>query len=102
MLEYKPDWEQARERIMAWWEREILDRVVVQVTAPKPEKPAVPLPVDLAQQWLDIDYVLDAAEDRLRRTYFGGEAIPRYYCNLGPDIWAATSSSARPPVGRSL
>ena len=48
----------------------------------------MPLPVDLAQQWLDIDYVLDAAEDRLRRTYFGGEAIPRYYCNLGPDIFA--------------
>ena len=30
---YKPDWEQARQRLVAWWEGEILDRAVIQVTA---------------------------------------------------------------------
>ena len=26
---YKPDWDQAKERILAWWDGEIIDRAVV-------------------------------------------------------------------------
>jgi hypothetical protein len=85
---YKEDWEIAKKRLMAWWERELLDRTVIQVTAPRPgERKTLP-PKDLKQRWMDIDYILDAAEERMRMTYYGGEAFPAYNHNLGPDIFA--------------
>lgn len=86
---YKEDWEMAQERLMAWWEREIVDRVVIQVTAPRPGERRIPPPASLEQQWLDIEYRLDAAEDRMRHTYYGGEAFPAFWPNLGPDIFVA-------------
>lgn len=88
-MRYKKDWEKAKERLMAWWEREIVDRVVVQVKAPRPGERKLEPPADLVQRWTDVDYVLDAAEECMRLTYFGGEAFPAFYPNLGPDVFAA-------------
>ena len=31
---YKEDWQTAQERLQAWWDREIIDRACIQVTAP--------------------------------------------------------------------
>lgn len=88
MLAFKPDWEQSQKRIMAWWEREVVDRAVIQVRAPRDGESRVLPPDDLEQRWTDIDYVLDAAEERMRRTWYGGDAFPCFYPNLGPDIFA--------------
>ncbi len=33
-LEYKPDFYQVKERMEAWWQDEVLDRIPVKVTAP--------------------------------------------------------------------
>ena len=33
-MEFKPDWNQTVKRFEAWWAGEIIDRVVLQVTAP--------------------------------------------------------------------
>jgi len=85
---YKEDWEMAKTRLMAWWEREIVDRVVVQVWAPRPGESKVTPPADLVQRWTDVDYVMDAAEEHMRLTYCGGEAFPSYWPNLGPDVFA--------------
>lgn len=87
-MRFKEDWEQARARIEAWWAGEVLDRVVIQVTAPRPGEAKVPPPRDLRQRWLDPDYVVAAAEERMRLTYYGGEALPIFYPNLGPDVFA--------------
>ena len=86
---FKEDWEEARRRIEAWWAGEVLDRPLIQVTAPKPGERRIPPPADLYQQWLDVDYVVAAAEERMRLTYYGGEALPIFYPNLGPDVFAA-------------
>ena len=91
---YKQDWEQAQERIMAWWEREIIDRACLQVTAPLTEPwdaPSTPIsaPTNLYEQWTDVDYVVASTADHIRHTFWGGEAFPLFSPNLGPDAFAA-------------
>lgn len=88
MLTYKEDWGTAKQRLLAWWDREIIDRVVIQVTAPRPGRRVVTPPDDLVRRWTDVDYVLDAAEARLEGTYYAGESFPCYWPNLGPDVFA--------------
>ena len=53
MLLYKEDWPEAQERLKAWWKGEIIDRVCIQVTAPR-KKPIrqikpLPLPPEIAE-----------------------------------------------------
>jgi len=91
---YKADWEEAQQRIIAWWEGEIIDRVCLQVTAPRVEpwdapSSCIPEPASLYQRWTDVDYVVKSTADRIRRTFWGGEAFPRFAPNLGPDAFAA-------------
>ncbi|HUU26970.1 MAG TPA: hypothetical protein VM123_04090 [archaeon] len=88
---YKEDWEQVKERMLAWWEGEIVDRVVLQVTAPRDG-------FEINHQW-DWFYQarhLDQPEKALaewekycQATYFGGESFPNLWINLGPGIPAA-------------
>lgn len=42
-MEFKPDWEDAREHFLAWWEGEVIDRVAMSVRAPNGTTPR-PLP----------------------------------------------------------
>ncbi|MAG35293.1 MAG: hypothetical protein CL878_03465 [Dehalococcoidia bacterium] len=90
-LEFKPDWPDARRRHEAWWRHEVVDRVALQVTAPRNDaaQQTVPEPRDLAQRWTDPEYAIAAAEARMAATYYGGEAFPIYVPNLGPDVFAA-------------
>lgn len=91
---YKQDWEEAQRRIMAWWEREVIDRVCLQITAPLAEPwdaQSAPLaePADLDERWTNVHYVVESTADRIRRTHWGGEAFPLFSPNLGPDAFAA-------------
>lgn len=88
-MRFKPDWEAARARIEAWWAGEVIDRALIQVTAPRPGERRLPPPASLHQQWLDPEYVVAAAEEAMRLTYYGGEALPIFWPNLGPDVFAA-------------
>jgi 5-methyltetrahydrofolate--homocysteine methyltransferase len=83
-LEYKPDWEEARQRWTAWWRGETLDRAVLTVYAPRacpqgdgtveyPPCPATPL-----ERWTNLDY-LDAINlYSWRTTFYGAEAFPMW------------------------
>ena len=82
-LQYKENWEMARKRMEAWWEGEIIDRAVIQVTAPrrdndlKPDKKEEQETVqDLEKQFIDPDIVIPRKEKKIKNTYFGGEAFP--------------------------
>lgn len=88
---YKDDWEIARERLLAWWEQEIIDRACIQVTAPRAGivRRAIPAPDTVERQWTDLDYVVESQGEGIRCTYYGGEAFPLFNPNLGPDIFAA-------------
>ncbi len=68
---YKDDWEQAKERFLAWWEGEVVDRVALQVQAPrkgvKPQHRTAP--PSLGARWTDIEWRLWQAEESFRTTF---------------------------------
>ena len=99
-LEFKPDFSQVQERMEAWWQDEVLDRIPVKVTAPKKEKKgsegwilssAFPLStsdgklfeienkkkiLDLEDYFTDPEVVIPRIEGLIEKTYWGGEAFP--------------------------
>jgi len=88
---YKEDWPRAQERMKAWWKGELLDRVALQVRAPKEgeEKEEVPSPETVEKRWLDYDYRMKKWKQDLKTTFWGGEAFPLFGPNLGPDVFAS-------------
>ncbi len=92
-MEYKEDWEQAKERLIAFWKGEAIGRAALQVYAlrnePIPGTEAPPVPADPTQLWTDPEYLLPAADHHFRTQYFGAEAVPSHWINLGPVIMAA-------------
>ncbi|MBI2915029.1 MAG: hypothetical protein HYY08_03775 [Firmicutes bacterium] len=87
------DWAEARERMEAWWQHEVIDRCVAAVTAPRSiplrEIPVPPKPKEPEVARTDVDYHLQAAEASLAKTLLAGEAFPVFWPNLGPGIVAA-------------
>jgi len=76
-VEGKPDFEEARGRVEAWWRGEPTDRVPIKVCAPLKELSLPrPGPEDLASWWTDPDVVVPSLEAQVAATYWGGEAVP--------------------------
>jgi len=76
------DWTTVMRRWQAWWEHEILDRVVIAVTSPKDGvAPSHLAAVDLETQWTDAEYMVQRTLELNRTTYFGGEALPIFNHN---------------------
>jgi hypothetical protein len=118
-MSYKEDWPAARERLEAWWDGEILDRVVIQITAPKAgwedrgTEPvveaghgsfALPVPetndalpgegFDRLEQsteasWLDAEGRVKGFGRQVGKTVFGGETYPRLCPFFSSDSLAA-------------
>jgi len=98
---YKEDWEEAQERLKAWWKGEIIDRVCIAVTAPrrKPIRDIKPLPIppEIAKlgsnHWyawaLNPEYCANRAEINFANTYYGGEAVPYHLVSFGPNMTAS-------------
>ena len=74
----KEDTEKSRHRVEAWWNHEVIDRAVVQVTAPlgSDSDDREQDVDDLEGYFTDPDVVIARTEKQLARTYFGGEAFP--------------------------
>ena len=93
MFELKPDYEKSRQRIEAFWERDLLDRPVVQFSLDKPVEKQVPLPAShhatSAERWLDTTYQIELAQARLANQEFLGDTLPIAYPNLGPEVLAS-------------
>ncbi len=81
-LLYKPDWEETKERYLAWWEGEALGRCALAVTAPRKDcagNGPPPVPDDSIARWTDLDYICRANEHRHGSTFYGGEAFPIWH-----------------------
>jgi len=121
-LLYKPDWEETKERYLAWWAGEALGRCALAVYAPRADAPDDPPPVppaDPVAKWTDIDYISRANQHRHSHSFYGGEAFPVWHggypghtsipvflgcpCTLGPDTgwWEPILTDPQPDV-RSL
>ena len=87
---YRPDWDEVRENFSAWWRRE-LDTPLVQVCSTR----AGIAPGPWWDGWAFLKH-RDNPERVVRdfdafcgRTWFGGEAFPNLFVNLGPGVLAA-------------
>ena len=96
-LETKPDFEKSAERMEAFWNRAILDRPFIQVVAPNPNW-TKPYPVkqhaSIRERWLDIDHKVDCAIANVESTWYGGDSIPIFMPNLGPEIMTTAYGAA--------
>lgn len=93
---FKEDINEAKERLKAWWDHEILDRPCVGWLYPRlGEKILVEELIEyfspwyLAKNWDDIGPCLDKFERISKKLYFGGEVIPRFFPNYGAGIMAS-------------
>ncbi len=114
MNRYKDDWPQARQRMEAWWQREIIDRPCLQILVPKD-----PVALGFPPAWAEIlrretDLKREPVEVALKRwlhvgawnsldperavqnrrwafglTHFVGESFPRMRVYLGPGVLTA-------------
>ena len=91
-LEFKPDFARVRDRFEAWWRREIDDRFLLAVSAPREPYPAdepPKTPEALLRYWTDPELVARRWERRFERTFLGGDELPVAWVDFGPGIMAA-------------
>jgi len=92
---YKDDWDKAKARFLAFWDREMVDRCCLAVTAPRQgARPPSPEPTprteaELIRYWLDPEDNLRRMLARFERTYYGGEAYPATTMCVGASAMAA-------------
>lgn len=105
---YKEDWDKAKEKLLAFWNNEIVDRCCVAVFAPRKNSKFPPFPELQFGPWLGgLDKFSDDDEESIKKwwtdpeenfrrmkiwfenTYFGGEAVPATYVNWGAMAMAA-------------
>ncbi len=92
-MQFKPDIEKVRERLYAFWERELIDRACVAVMAPWKKGDHISMfhndkdlsgdPEALRRYWEDPETILQNALSRMERTCFAGDALPMVYQNYG-------------------
>lgn len=94
---FKEDWEKSKQRFDAFWSGEIIDRCCFAVTAPRnrPVDSRFELreAKDLNQKWIDSEFRLEQAMYSFSNTFFGGEAFPLFWNNLGPGAGASFMGS---------
>ena len=89
-LAFKPDFEAAKARWLAFWEQSILDRPCCVITAPKEaDKPRPPPPRYMAGAREDMATVARQVLEYAEGVWWGGEAMPYYSPSFGPDMFAA-------------
>lgn len=89
MLEFKPDWEASQARYRAFWAGEIIDRPLVQVTARKRAPRVDNWRVLPPETWDNPEPLLERIVDGMEATYYGGDALPIWWPNLGPTTMSA-------------
>jgi len=103
-MEFKPDWEDTKQRFLAWWQGEVIDRVAMRVTAPngRPVRP-VPEPDEPWRWHGDPQFVVERWESSFAATYFAAEAFPCPtlligYAFLGTPVTCAPNTIWMHPV----
>lgn len=92
-MKYKEDIELVNKRLMAFWDREVIDRACICVIAPKEEGDHISMfhnPKDLSgdqealrRYWEDPETIYRNNIERLEGTWLGGEALPIVFQNYG-------------------
>jgi hypothetical protein len=93
MYSLKPDYEKSKMRMDAFWERELIDRPLVQFQLNKPANERLELPVSghatLWDKMIDAEFQAEWSLAHLSNQLFLGDTMPVAWPNLGPEIMAA-------------
>jgi hypothetical protein len=89
VFSYKPDYEDARRHWEAFWNGDMLDRPCTRVLASKDGMTLPPHPPGLRHPEDDLASAIRAWDNWASCVYFGGDAVPFFMPNFGPDIYAA-------------
>lgn len=86
------NWDKLQDKFKEYWSLENHDRPLYSIKAPKEGyNSAVVIPPPLLKdRWMDTEYIIKNSRESFNATYFGGEAFPQLWPNLGPDILGAT------------
>jgi hypothetical protein len=92
-MRYKEDIDKVRQRLYAFWNREIIDRSCISVVAPLKEGAHISMfenpqklqdqPEELRKYWEDPETIYKNNIARLERTFLGGETLPVVFQNYG-------------------
>lgn len=90
-MRYQENWEACKGKHLEYWALENHDRPLMVVTAPKNGSRGGDsfAPDTLRDRWLDTEYVIRRGRRQFENTYFGGEALPILWPNIGPDFFGA-------------
>lgn len=89
-LAFKPDFEAAQQRWLAFWNQDLIDRPCCVVTAPRdPAAGVPPRPPYMAGAREPFGPVITRILENAAATWWGGEAMPCYTPSFGPDMFAA-------------
>ena len=92
-MKYKPDYLACKQRMLAFWEHEIIDRPLISVVAPKikganisPFKNTIigQSQEEIKKLWVDPTAFLDHNITRIKNTHLGGDTLPVLFLNFGP------------------
>lgn len=89
LLKYKPDFKQVKKYWEAFWNKEIIDRPIIAITAPKNDKGKKEKLPYMAGSDGNYQKALEMFEEWTNSTYFGAEAIPFIDISFGPDQFSA-------------
>ena len=84
MSVYKPDWREARDRMIAWWATGQADRVVAKVSSPKAGAPPRQTRGSAREQATDLDIIFDNLDRLHASTWYGAESFPMHFIYLAP------------------
>ena len=82
-----PDFERKKKYFDAFWDKEIIDRPLISVKAPK--KPLLPVAYLEGAEKGDYINVLTKVAANVENTWYGGESLPYFECSFGPDQFAS-------------
>lgn len=92
-LETKPDFDQAVDRIYAWYEQQVIDRPPVRFSRHNAlyddaDSAAQARYSERKEWWFDAEYQIERFLRELENKRFLGETFPLFWPNLGPNVFA--------------
>lgn len=86
-MKYREKWDLSRKRFEGFWNQEIIDRCCISVIAPKRGKESEYWRLKEYPRmygWGDPEAIVKRSRALFEASYFGGEAFPGIWLNLGP------------------
>ena len=81
-------WEKIKKYYEAWWNCEVLDKVLLRITAPRHGYQVKETKFGSVEDRFNKEKVIEHAERNIQATFYGGLAFPFYSLDFGTDIFA--------------